>query len=85
MLDLGITITSFVTNDDPTSQSIQFRPVMSQVERWGISHVSPDDIDVKVWKWTRGGDTIHEVVKLPVAEKMAQECRAVGWYEERCV
>ena len=79
MLDLTATITSFVTNDVPTSKGVQFRPV---IRRW-VSHVSPENIDVKVWSWTRGSESVHTVVKLPEAQKMAQKYRAAGWYEER--
>tara|TARA_B100000900_G_scaffold341860_1_gene305037 strand:+ start:295 stop:516 length:222 start_codon:yes stop_codon:yes gene_type:complete len=73
MPDLTATITSFVTNDVPTSQGIQFRPI------------SPENIDVKVWKWTRGSGSVHEVVKMPEAQKMAQKYRDAGWYEEHSV
>jgi len=81
MPDLTATITSFVTNDVPTSQGIQFRPV----RRPWVSHVSPENIDVRVWKWTRGSESVHEVVKMPEAQKMAQKYRDAGWYEEHSV
>ena len=81
MLDPTAIITSFVTNDTPTSQGIQFRPVI----RRSVSHVSPENIDVRVWKWTRGSGSVGEVGKLPEAQKMAQKYRDAGWYEEHCV
>ena len=79
MLDLTVTCTTFVTRDTPSSQGVQFRPV---IRRW-VSHVSPESLDVQVMTWTRGSESVHKMVKLPEAQKMAQKHRDAGWREER--
>ena len=79
MLDLTATITSFVTNDVPTSKGVQFRPV---IRRW-VSHVSPERIDVKIYVWERGAGETRRVVKLPEAHRLARAYAVKGWRMEQ--
>ena len=82
MIDLTHISTTFACDAEggQTLTVVDFRPV---IRRW-VSHVSPENIDVKVGTWNRATlKTTWQTVKLPEADKWARALKVMGWRMEQ--
>jgi len=90
MLDLTAAVHTFASLEIPSHQGVQFRPII----RRHVTHVSPENIKVKVTFWVRSGaeatpplataeNTTEVTVTLAKANEMAEKFRTKGWFEAK--